>query len=208
MKSGVYIIENTVNGKVYVGSSVSFIRRWQAHKRLLGLGKHPSIHLQRAWVLCGEAIFVFKKLIVCAKQDLLMYEQRAIDSYSAVKRGYNMALIAGSPMSGRKHGKDAKEKMSAAHSGKKYTLGYKHSDEAKENMAAAQRGRKHSLETKAKMSLSSMGNKSNLGQPRSQATKDKISATLKGRIVSIETRAKLSVAAKEQHLRNRSAANV
>lgn len=59
MKSGIYKIENKVNGKVYIGSSNSIKRRWQKHKALLRHGKHQNSHLQAAWDKYGEDNFSF-----------------------------------------------------------------------------------------------------------------------------------------------------
>lgn len=49
MESGIYIIQNTNDGKVYIGQSVNINRRLKDHIRLLKLGKHKNTYLQRAY---------------------------------------------------------------------------------------------------------------------------------------------------------------
>ena len=60
MVSGIYLIENTVNGKVYVGSAVNFNERFRVHNYYLSRGSHHSPKLQYAWNKYGEKSFTFK----------------------------------------------------------------------------------------------------------------------------------------------------
>lgn len=102
MKGGVYVIRNTVNGKVYVGSTKNFGRRFYAHRSELSKNKHHSQKLQRAWLKYGEGSFVFEKVIVCGIKNLLEYEQAVIGFYSSCSNGYNILPKAGS-REGHKH---------------------------------------------------------------------------------------------------------
>ena len=95
MRTGVYEILNNTSGKRYVGSAVYFSARWGCHKRQLRAGTHHSAPLQRAWNKYGEAAFSFNKILVCRKEDLLLYEQHLID---ALKPEYNVAKRAGSTL--------------------------------------------------------------------------------------------------------------
>lgn len=138
MKSGIYIIKNLLNGKVYVGSAVSIKRRWAKHKHQLNKNKHHSKHLQRSWNKYGKDNFFFEVLqVVANKQDLIFEEQRHIDSFKSYDRkfGYNISPTAGS------------------------SLGVKHTIEMKKKVSAANKGKKMSLEARKKMSLSKLGNK-------------------------------------------------
>lgn len=94
--SGIYRIENVVNGKVYVGSAIDFDARRRKHMRDLRRGVHHSHKLQAAWAKYGPEAFVFIRLLVCAPDDLLIYEQRALDAYESARRGYNVSPTAGS----------------------------------------------------------------------------------------------------------------
>lgn len=162
MNTGIYQITNLHNGKCYVGSAVSFRKRWKEHLRQLTNGDHHSTVMQRAWNKYGEAAFEFKKLLVCAKADLIWFEQRAID---ALKPAYNICKVAGS------------------------VLGYRHTPKAK--AAAAERargntnkrGRKESPEFCAQARISRSKRRDG---PLSEETKAKIAAAHRGRTLSEE----------------------
>jgi len=78
-KSGIYKITCDPTGKFYIGSAVSFKKRWCSHVSTAELGRHHNRHFQSAWTKHGKDAFRFEPLLVCKKDDLLMYEQRAID---------------------------------------------------------------------------------------------------------------------------------
>lgn len=48
MKVGIYCIENTKNGKKYIGQSSKIEQRWSDHRTLLKYNSHYNIHLQNA----------------------------------------------------------------------------------------------------------------------------------------------------------------
>jgi group I intron endonuclease len=106
----------------------------------------------------------------------------------AANKGRKASAETLAAMKGRKASAEAREKMSAAHRGKKKPP---HSAETRAKMSAAakgrkasaetlaaQKGRKHSAETRAKMSAARKGKKK---QPHSAETRAKISAALKGK---------------------------
>jgi group I intron endonuclease len=197
MKSGIYLIKNIVNNKVYVGSAVNVDKRWKEHKRFLKLGKHHSFHLQSAWDKYGKQSFTFDILEEVANPvHLLAYEQVYLDYYKSFERdkGYNICKVAGSTY-GLKHSEEAKQKMSEARKNisdetrKKMSEAKKNiSEETRSKMSESQKGRKYSEETRRKMSEA----RKNI----SKVTRSKMSEAKKGRIVSEETRKKLSEAKK------------
>lgn len=100
MKTGVYIITNSITGKVYVGStSVSFNRRWREHKNDLRKNKHYNDYLQNAWNKYGELNFVFSTLELCTASECFLKEQYWMDFYQSYKRdlGYNISTKANAP---------------------------------------------------------------------------------------------------------------
>lgn len=111
--SGVYLIVNSVNGKVYVGSSVDIAARWRGHKRALVKGDSPCVKLQRAWDKHGERSFSFQILEhVAPQKDLLIEaEQRWIDLYQSFDTGYNTLRKAYSHL-GAKRSTESREKLS------------------------------------------------------------------------------------------------
>ncbi|MCR4299295.1 MAG: GIY-YIG nuclease family protein, partial [Gallionella sp.] len=59
MNSGIYKIEHTTSGKVYIGSAADLVKRFSTHRVALRKSKHPNSKLQRAWNKYGEAEFMF-----------------------------------------------------------------------------------------------------------------------------------------------------
>lgn len=93
--SGIYQIRNILNGKRYIGSAVSFTRRWAEHKRELHDGTHHSAYLQNAWDKHGAFNFVFEELLRLADcNQLISIEQIYLDCH---KPEYNMNSVAGKP---------------------------------------------------------------------------------------------------------------
>ena len=184
--SGIYVIRNTVNGKIYVGSSRRIVTRWREHKHALKHGKHTPI-LQRSWNKHGEIAFSFEILEeVTEINNLCVREQFWIDKLEAANetRGFNIFPIAGGGARGYKYSAEAREKMKEK----------RHSPETCAKMSASQKGKKHSEETRAKLSVSRRK------RTTSDATRAKMSASWKGRKVSPETRVKMSVAQKGKKL--------
>lgn len=171
--SGIYEIRNVVNGKRYVGSAVDFGNRWRQHAQSLNRGDHHSRALQRAWDRYSPRAFQFNKLLVCAKEDLILYEQTLMD---ALDPEYNCAPKAGSQL-GFKHPPESRAKMSAS----------------RRKDFSPMKGKTHSDAVKAKISESRKGKG---GGPRTPERLAKISAALKGRTVSPEMRARISATLK------------
>lgn len=198
-RSGIYEILNSVNGKRYIGSAVNIRKRWNEHRSHLKRGLHRSKALNRAWDKYGEESFAFRILLYCAKIDLIIYEQLAMDCF---KPEYNISKIAGSTL-GRRHSEETKAKIAAK------ALGRKRSRESIERAAVKRRGVKLSPEHRAKL----LGNKHAAGlrhteewkrqnsirnrgvkRPKSPEYRAKISAALKGIPHSPERRAKQAAA--------------
>lgn len=96
-KSGVYRITNAINGKFYVGSSISIAERWNKHRKSLRRGKHHSKHLQAAWSKYGESAFVFSVLLECAPSDVSLHESHEIRGSGCLNPviGYNCSDMSG-----------------------------------------------------------------------------------------------------------------
>ena len=171
-QSGIYIIRNLQNKKVYIGSAIDIEKRWYCHLRRLNKECHENEHLQRAWNKYGPEVFGWKILIRCDIDNLLHYEQRAVDIYKAAigwENLYNMSPTTGSTL-GFKFSHESKAKLSELRRGKK------HSPESVTQAANANRGKRRTTEQRAKMSMAHKGKKYG---PHSSETKAKISAALK-----------------------------
>lgn len=201
--SGIYKVVNTINGHKYVGSAVDIKRRWHRHKWHLNRNEHHSPKLQNTWNKYGEEAFKFSVIEECEpiKEVLLVREQFWIDELHAYgETGYNMAKIAGSPMSGRKHTEETLKMMSESQKGKKRTDEQKLnmseanrrrppvSEETRRKRSAFKKGQKHTDESKAKIGAAHKGRK------YSTETLKKMSDIKKGKKVGPETRAKISAA--------------
>lgn len=98
--SGVYMIQNIVNGKMYIGSSKNINKRFIEHRLHLRKNKHYNTHLQRAWNKHTENNFKFIILeeISFDKSKLKNLEQKYLDIYKPYDHeiGYNMRKHANS----------------------------------------------------------------------------------------------------------------
>jgi len=153
--SGIYTITAPSGGQ-YVGSAVDIAARWRLHRFQMRHGAHFNNGLQRAHDKYGMEALKFSTLLICRREDLIMYEQCAID---ALKPRYNACPIAGSQL-GRRHSAASKEKMSQSKKGQ--GLGRKRRPEDIEKWASKMRGRKrgpNSPESRAKQSASLKGKK-------------------------------------------------
>jgi len=185
MTSGIYQIKNNSNGKLYVGSAANFFARWRDHKHRLRLKRHHSVVLQRAWDKYGSECFAFEPLMICAKKNLLFYEQRFLDALRPHEIGYNISPTANSPF-GIKRSMEVKARISAA------LKGIKLSAETRARMSAARKGIPKSAEWIRKIA------DSNRGQKRSAECRLRNSFAHKGQIVTEEHRRKLSEAGKRR----------
>jgi group I intron endonuclease len=112
MISGVYLIRNMVNGRVYIGSSKNIAMRLRYHRSGLRGGHHRNAILQAAWLKYGEAAFEFAPLMYCPTEVMLQNEQWAIEAYSAhyISGGYNICPNARAPV-GIKRSEETKAKF-------------------------------------------------------------------------------------------------
>ena len=60
---GIYLIQNIIDGKIYIGQAVDIGLRWSSHLSLLQAGKHPSKYLQEAVNKFGIDNFTTKRVI-------------------------------------------------------------------------------------------------------------------------------------------------
>ena len=77
---GIYKIENILDGKKYIGSSVNIKKRFIRHKCDLNRGKHHNIFLQRSYNLYGKNNFNFEIIEECSLEELKIVEQRYLDN--------------------------------------------------------------------------------------------------------------------------------
>lgn len=90
--SGVYIIQNLVNSKVYIGASKNLKSRLWDHKGRLKANMHHNLHLQCAFNECGEQNFIFEVLEYCDEEFIFSQENYWCNMMNSHDRkcGYNL----------------------------------------------------------------------------------------------------------------------
>ena len=188
MNCGIYKITNTVNGKVYIGSSVRIKRRLYEHFRILKNNGHTNSHLQRAWNKCGKNSFIFEVLLYCDEENLLFYEQKIMSEYKSLdgKFGYNICQARRNNLTGS-NAIERNKKISESNKGKhlsKETI--KKISESKKGLHKGKNnpmfGKNRSEETRNRISKTRIKNKvakgennPNYGKIRSKKTRHRIS---------------------------------
>lgn len=193
--SGIYTITNTVNGKVYIGSTKDFSARWVLHKSDLRLNRHGNPHLQSSWNKYSEEAFEFGVLeYLDDLKKLHLAERFWCEVYKLEgKELYNIGTPGKAPMLGKKHTKESKRKMSAAKMGHgvseesrcKMSRSAKNRLPISEKTRRKMKTRSYSKETRLKMSKALMGHKvtqdtrkkirkANLGMKHSKESKVKM----------------------------------
>jgi group I intron endonuclease len=174
---GVYVLTCLATGKCYVGSSQDIFARVKCHLAMLLKDEHFNIKLQRAWnkysVVGGWAWGLLEEVVPEETVRLLAREQHWIRDLGVLAHGFNIALIAGSPMKGRKHSDATKKrcaeanalldrrdpnyrrKLSEASRGvKNHRYGKSPSPQNREAARLRMLGKKHTPESKKKISES------------------------------------------------------
>jgi len=160
----VYEIVNEINGKKYIGSTISKARRWRQHRNKLKNNKHNNMHLQRSWDKYGSEEFEFFVMEeVQTEENLLNREDFYIKywNYHTPEMIYNEALDAKAPAKG-KTGEDAafygehhtavtKQKISEFMKGKRVGKDNPMYDVHRTGKDAPNYGNKHTEATKKKM---------------------------------------------------------
>jgi group I intron endonuclease len=174
-RSGIYQIICNETGKRYVGSSTNIEHRFNGHIKDLNRGAHCNRHLQRAWTKYGPEKFEFGPILFCAPENLVLYEQAAIDALEAANPacGYNICPVAESRL-GAQFTEESKRRLSESRKGKYVgTANHNYGKTLRESV-------------RKKISESLIGrfvgeNSPTYGMKHSKETRMKISAAGKGR---------------------------
>ena len=173
--SGIYIITNTINDKVYVGQAQDLYIRTKHH-----ISDERNPLLKKAFKKYGLDKFTINVLEKCEIEKLDDREQYWMDYYEVTNKdkGYNICPIAGSTR-GVKKSQEERKQMSERASQRIGDLnpfyGKEHSEETKEKIRKRKLNQKVSEETKLKLSQAHTGKKF------SEERKMAISKGLKGK---------------------------
>jgi group I intron endonuclease len=162
LNAGIYVIENSVTGHCYIGSAMKFEKRRREHFGALRRGDHRSVVLQRAYDKHGAEVLTFRPLLVCSVENLLFYEQRAIDVY---RPAYNICKVAGS------------------------RLGSKYTEESRALLSSIRKGKPRSEAQLAHLARMTEANRGRVKGPLPDVVREKIRATLQGRTLPEEHKA-------------------
>lgn len=130
--SGIYMIQNYITKKVYIGQSVHVYERIYKHLWALKNNKHRNVHLQNSFNLYGIDNFRFGIVDRCAEEDLNKRETFWINFFHSTDedKGYNLLDGGGSKYH---HAEESKEKI------RKALMGHKLSDESIAKMMDSQK---------------------------------------------------------------------
>lgn len=153
----IYLIRNLLNGKAYVGQTVTSIaNRMRRHRYEARRGSKQAIHA--AIRKYGIENFAIVRIISCNVALLNEFEPlyiKIFDTFAPTGHGYNLNF-GGVGNHGQKPSSETRLKMSLAHVGIKRSP---HSEATLNKMRIAATGRVHSVETKLKMSQAKKGKK-------------------------------------------------
>lgn len=153
---GIYQFKNTVNNKIYIGSSTELDKRKENHIYSLRKGTHHSVYFQRAWDKYGEESFKYEILELLdddtTTKELLEREQFWLDKtkcYEA-ERGYNILKIAGSNK-GFKMSAESRAKLS------KSRMGIRPNEKTRLKLSISKRKENLTKETREKLTKVNQG---------------------------------------------------
>lgn len=114
-KAGIYVIENSVTGMAYVGSTTrTFRERKNEHWSALSSGDHGNPILQASWNKHRGSTFSFMIIEVVDKlEQIIDREQYWLDEYKKRGRCYNIGPAESSRF-GIPHRQETKKKLSEA----------------------------------------------------------------------------------------------
>jgi group I intron endonuclease len=121
---GIYVITNTLNGKIYIGQSKNIHKRWNDHMKPSKDTSNSIIH--KALKKYNHELFNFEIIELCGEIELREKEIFYIkERKSFVENGgYNLTL-GGDGLFGFKHNENTRKKCGAVNKGKPLTEEHK-----------------------------------------------------------------------------------
>jgi group I intron endonuclease len=106
----IYAIVNPVTSDIYIGSTVDYKKRISQHRKQLIKNKHHSYLLQRSFNK-HKVEFIFE---ILTHEPIQTLRSREAEFFEILKPKYNVSKDTVSPMAGRKHSPETREKMRLA----------------------------------------------------------------------------------------------
>ena len=166
----IYMYENKINGKIYIGQAMNFNKRHRDHCKT----SNNSIYIDRALKKYGKDNFNVYILIenLDSQEEMNIYEKLFIEQYDSLAingKGYNITEGGYSHPWKNKNEEEIKiikQKISEKSKERQPMLGKHHSEESKEKISKALKGennpmwnKHHTDEIKDKMSKNSTNKK-------------------------------------------------
>ncbi len=131
--SGIYVIKNNIDDRIYIGSSVNLYNRYHLHLHELSKEIHSNIKMQRFVNKYGVNELYFEILEICKKEDIIEREQYYIDE---LKPKFNICPMASNSL-GYRHTDETLKKLSKIRKGKQTIgmLGKHHTEETKSKIS-------------------------------------------------------------------------
>jgi group I intron endonuclease len=142
--SGIYCIENLIDGKKYIGQTNDMARRKQEHLSHLKCGTHNNQHLQSAWNIYGKDNFVLYVIEECSLEVIDAREQYYIATFQTANENFGYNIEPGGHIT-KVMSDETRQKISASLKGRSF------SDEHREKIGKANSERVVSEETRQKM---------------------------------------------------------
>lgn len=172
MKSYIYIIENKVNGKAYIGKANNVKKRWDKHRAAAfdesdgllyrAMRKHGIENFQIRVI--DEADDETYALNVLEPMWIRRFRDQGVELYNLTEGGDGIP--------GFVHSEETKRKMSKSQRGRK------HSEESRQKLREANLGKSHSDETRRKLSEANSGRPK---PPRSEEHRQRLSEVARAR---------------------------
>ena len=157
--TGIYIITNKKDNKVYIGQALNFKKRKYVHFSLLKNNKHYNKHLQASYNKYGKESFNFIVLLYCDKEYMTMFEQLVVDSY--INKNieiYNFLTKCVDSWFGMNHSKETINKLKEKLSGENnHNYGKRFSNEHKKKIGESNKGKIRTPEGLKRLSEAHIG---------------------------------------------------
>lgn len=115
MSSGIYLLRNKIDRKVYIGQSTNLTKRKRQHKNLMMSRKHFNEHLQNAYDKYGM-VFEFEIIEYADEDKLDELEMYWMDFFKSTNKKFGYNILKGGTQF-KKHSEESKDKIRIANQG-------------------------------------------------------------------------------------------
>ncbi|MBD2769675.1 hypothetical protein IC235_17430 [Hymenobacter sp. BT664] len=147
-QSGVFVIRNTCDSRVYVGATKHLLNAFRQVRNDLRDGKHSSDRLQAFAAAHGLGVLRFEALELCPVDQMPAVKQRHLDQLQTSDPAHGFNILNAPVGPGQRLSSEARARISLGKKGRAITP---RTLEHQEKLAAAHRGRKRSPEACANM---------------------------------------------------------